>query len=235
MKPLPMIGFDRFLARSWLDLTLAIAAGERSPAELHAVLEQAIQGRDARSKTLTLLNRLWLNPHPTVIAFARDGVALYQSDLRSDPLPLHWGMALRSHPFFAAIADSIGRLLRLHGEFSSAQVARRLKEHYGDRATVLRAAEAVLQTLASWNSISRVDSKQRLFRTGPAQPIQHKEWALWLTEAGIASLGRSAPLNAPLNALFPWMLEPLSERDLEVQSRMGLIRMGGGEVLIGLR
>ncbi len=39
MKPLPTIGFDRYITRSWLDLALAIAAGENYREDLKAFVD----------------------------------------------------------------------------------------------------------------------------------------------------------------------------------------------------
>ena len=171
MKPLPNIGFDRFITHSWLDLALAIAAGQRERAELTTLLEQDIKGIEARSKTSIILNRMWLAPHPSLARYAADGIALFNADPAINTLALHWGMAPQSHPLFASIVDAIGRLLKLHGEFTSAQVIRRLKEQYGDRASVVRAAEAVLQTIVGWEVIRLEDAKARRFGVHPTRVI----------------------------------------------------------------
>ena len=96
MKPLPIIGFDRYIPRHWLDTALAVAAGEADRGELVAMLEREIAGVEARSKTMIILNRMWLTPHPTLADFARAGVEIYRAGKNIDTLPLHWGMALAS-------------------------------------------------------------------------------------------------------------------------------------------
>ena len=84
MKPLPNIGFDRFITLSWLDLALAIAAGQRERTELTTLLEQGIKGIEARSKTSIILNRMWLAPHPVLARYVADGIALTRSWFSAD-------------------------------------------------------------------------------------------------------------------------------------------------------
>jgi hypothetical protein len=234
MKPLPTIGFDRYITRSWLDLALAIAAGEKDRAELTALLAQDITGVEARSKTSIILNRMWLSPHPSLVPFVAEGVAHYQRMRDVDTFPLHWGMALMSHPFFSSIADSMGRLLKLHGEVTSAQVTRRLKEQYGDRPTILRAAEAVLQTLLGWGVIKEMDGKGRVFVAVAPIAIQDRSLAVWLAEAAIVPGGKSMPVSATMNALYPFILPTIREQDVVGHARIKLVSMGAGEMVLSV-
>lgn len=234
MKPLPNIGFDRFIARSWLDLALAIAAGERERDELIRLLDQDIIGLEARSKTSVILNRIWLSPHPTLAAYAADGVSLYILNPNIDTMALHWCMALRSHPFFASIADSIGRLIKLHGEFTSSQVLRRIKEQYGDRASVVRATAAVIQALVAWDVVELLDAKQRRFGIGQPIAVTNPDMVVWIIEAGIDAVGSPLVLNAAISPLFPLALPIISEAKIDSSSRINRIHLGG-DMRVGLK
>ena len=214
MKALPAIGFDRYISRSWLDVAIDVAADRMPRTRLIGLLEQDIVGVEARSKTSIILNRMWLSPHPLLADYVARGVALHAADPDVDTLALHWGSALCSHPFFASIAEFIGRLLHLHGEFTSAQITRRLKEQYGDRASILRAAEAVLQTLVGWGVIKLEDPKARLFRARKPMPITSVAASAWLMESAVASAGKSLRLSDRHLWLFPWALANLSEKAL---------------------
>lgn len=235
MKPLPNIGFDRFIARSWLDMALAIAAGQRDRAELTALLELDIKGVEARSKTSIILNRMWLAPHPTLAVYAADGIALFNADPGINTLALHWGMALQSHPLFASIVDAIGRLLKLHGEFTSAQVIRRLKEQYGDRASVVRAAEAVLQTMVGWEIIRLEDVKVRRFVGQATLQVDTENTAFWLIDGVIGASGKSVSLMAQYQWLFPWSLPVLSDEQIGKSSTLIAQRSGDGAVWLTSR
>ncbi len=228
MKPLPIIGFDRYIPRHWLNTAIAIAAGDADRSELVALLESDLVGVEARSKTSIILNRMWLSPHPTLVDFSVAGVELYRTEKRSDTLGLHWGMALASHPFFAAVADSIGRLLKLHGEFTALQINRRLKEQLGDRASILRATEAVLQTLVEWQVIREAPDRKRCFVGGSLVAVASKPRTLWMLEACVLASGKSLNPNETSNLTFPFKLANLVEVDFNQQSRLRLAQTGAG-------
>ena len=234
MKPLPTIGFDRYVRRHWLDTALAVAAGEIERGLLVALLGSEIAGIEARSKTMIILNRMWLRPHPTLVEFAGAGVAIYRADKGIDTLPLHWGMALASHPFFASIADNIGRLLKLHGEFTALQVNRRLKEQLGDRASILRATEAVLQTLIEWQVIREATDRKRCFEGGSHGVKTVSAISLWILEACLHASGKSLSLNEASNLAFPFKLSSLREIDIARHARMKLTLTGAGQASVAL-
>ena len=228
MKPLPTIGFDRYVPRHWLNTALAVAAGDVERSALVSLLEKEIAGVEARSKTMIILNRMWLFPHPTLVNFAAAGVDMYRVNKSVDTLVLHWGMALASHPFFAALADNIGRLLKLHGEFTAVQINRRLKEQLGDRASILRASEAVLQTLAEWHVINEASGRKRIFVGGHPMAVASSSLSIWMLEACLRASGRALNFNVSSNLVFPFKLPPLREADFAHQSRLKLALTGAG-------
>jgi len=234
MKALPIIGFDRYVPRHWLDAALAVAAGEVDRSAVVSLLANEIVGVEARSKTMIILNRLWLTPHPTLMSFAAAGVAIYQAKPVINTLPLHWGMALASHPFFATVAETIGKLLRLHGEFTSMQINRRLKEQLGDRASILRATEAVLQTLVEWGAIREADSRKRTFLAGKAITITSTVVSIWMLESCLRATGRTLNLGDNSNLLFAVKLDVLRESDFTRQGRLRLTATGAGAIAVSL-
>ncbi len=228
MKSLPIIGFDRYVPRHWLDAALAVAAGEVDRSAVVSLLANEIAGVEARSKTMIILNRIWLTPRPTLVDFASAGVAICQSKRDIDQLPFHWGMALASHPFFATVADAIGRLLKLHGEFTALQINRRLKEQLGDRASILRATEAVLQTMLEWGVIRELEDRKRTFLAGNQIHVKSAPTSLWLIEACLRASGRSLILGESQNLLFPLRIDSLRDADFTRQSRLRLTISGPG-------
>ena len=234
MRPLPTIGFDRYVPRHWLDGALAVAAGEAGRDSIVAMLKREIEGIEARSKTMVILNRMWLTPHPTLVEFSRAGVEIYRGNKGVDTFALHWGMALASHPFLAAIVDNIGRLLKLHGEFTAMQVNRRLKEQLGDRASILRATEAVLQTLTEWQVIVEATDRKRCFLAGNRLARTTPPMSLWLLEAYLRTSGKSLHLNAPTNLAFPIEFLAIRESDLASHSRLTLTVTDSGNASVGI-
>ena len=234
MKSLPIIGFDRYVPRHWLDTALAVAAGEIDRSAVVSLLANEIVGVEARSKTMIILNRIWLTPHPTLVDFASAGVGTCQSKRDIDKLPFHWGMALASHPFFATVADTIGKLLRLHGEFTALQINRRLKEQLGDRASILRATEAVLQTMLEWGVIREAEDRKRTFLAGTQIAVKSASSMLWLLEACLRASGRSLILGENQNLLFPLRINALRETDFTRQDRLRLTISGAGTTTVSI-
>lgn len=78
--------------------------------ELDEVLDTAGLGKEARKKTKTVLNRLWLKPRPELAEFAQRGVDIFKSDPSVAISALAWGMALATYPFFGKVAELVGRL-----------------------------------------------------------------------------------------------------------------------------
>jgi hypothetical protein len=234
MKPLPIIGFDRYVPRHWLDAALAAAVGEADRTAVVSLLADEVVGVEARSKTMIILNRIWLSPHPTLVSFAAAGSAICEAKPDINRLPLHWGMALASHPFFATVADTIGKLLKLHGEFTSLQVNRRLKEQLGDRASVLRATEAVMQTLIEWGAIQEAAGRKRTFIAGQPVAVKSTAASMWLLEACLRATGRTLALGEKSNLLFALRTDPLRESDFARQSRLRLTTSGAGSPTVSL-
>ena len=234
MKSLPIIGFDRYVPRHWLDTALAVAAGEIDRSAVVSLLANEIVGVEARSKTMIILNRIWLTPHPTLVDFASAGVAICQSKRDLDKLPFHWGMALASHPFFAMVADTIGKLLKLHGEVTALQINRRLKEQLGDRASILRATEAVLQTMLEWGVIREAEDRKRTFLVGRQIAVKSAPSALWLLEACLRASGRSLILGEKQNLLFPLRIDTPREADFTRQNRLRLTISGSGTTTVSI-
>ena len=228
MKPLPIIGFDRYVPRHWLNTALAIKAGEVDRSALVSLLEKELTGVEARSKTMIILNRMWLSPHPTLVDFSAAGVDVYRAGKSDDTLVLHWAMALASHPFFAAVADNIGRLLKLHGEFTALQINRRLKEQLGDRASILRATEAVLQTMLEWQVIVEAPERKRCFVGDIPIAVASKQRSMWMVEACMRASGCSLNLNEVSNRAFSFKLARLAETDFSHQARLRLTLTGAG-------
>lgn len=205
MRPTaPQIGFDRFIRLEWATKALEVRAGLAEIGELEAILDQAHSGPAARKKTRTVLNRLWLEPRKELEPFAQRAVELFQSVPSTSPAALTWGMAIVTYPFFAKVAEIVGRLTSLQGYCTTAEVHRRMAEIYGEREGTRRMTYIVIQSLDNWGLIERPEKVKNILRK---QPIKIEQSALvnWLVEAylcnsdhpiAITSL-EASPLNFP--------------------------------------
>ena len=75
----PRIGFDRFIQLDWAAAALNIRAGVAGLDDLNALLDAAGLGVEAKKKTRTVLNRLWLEPRAELVDYADRGVAIYKT------------------------------------------------------------------------------------------------------------------------------------------------------------
>ena len=75
----PKIGFDRFIQLDWAAAALNVRAGVAGLDDLNALLDAAELGLEAKKKTRTVLNRLWLEPRAELVEYADRGVAIHQT------------------------------------------------------------------------------------------------------------------------------------------------------------
>lgn len=242
MKP-GEIGFDRRLRLEWLDFVADCATAHVAPdvirAKLHDLLAPVVAEsgeRGARSKTLTVLLRIWLVSDARTDGLRLDALRLLPTCTPGERLAMHWGLAMAVYPFFADVASSIGRLLRLQPTVSLAEVVRRTKEKWGDRERVARSARHVLQSIRDWAVLAETGSAG-VYQAAPAQTALRGDLALWMIEAVLhgsgAAIGSLRQLErAP--ALFPFALAVRSA-EIERCPRLELVRQAGNEDTIGLR
>ncbi|KAA0943751.1 hypothetical protein FQ186_20745 [Pseudomonas sp. ANT_H14] len=206
--PAPLIGFDRYIRLEWAAAALKARAGLASVDELDAFLATANLGKEALGKTRTKLNGLWLAPRAELLDFADRGAAILKTAPGVSAVALTWGMALASYPFFAKLAEQVGRLTALQDDCSAAEVHRRMNEVYGEREITRRAGQAVLQTQEDWGVIERIEKGRRLLRR-PAILVDDPHLVTWLIEAVLRCLGKPLALSSVQTTpvLFPFNLE----------------------------
>lgn len=206
----PRIGFDRFIALDWAATALKIRAGAAQSEDLEALLDAAELGASARTKTRTVLKRLWLEPRAELVNYANRGVEIFQAHPDVPVAVLCWGMAVASYPFFGKVAELIGRLTALQGDCASAEIHRRMSEIYGEREGTYRMTNMVIQSQASWGAVERIEKGRRVIRRA-ATTIDNDELTAWLIEAASCYAGKplaisnlqSLPVLFPLNLTRP--------------------------------
>ena len=194
--------------------------------------------RSSREKAITILFKTWIGPDEDLIPLRDVGLAL----LAEHPAPahrgIHWGMIMAAYPFWGKVAAEVGRLLRLQGVVGTAQVRRRLIEHYGDREVVARATQTVLRSYVDWGVLKET-SEKGIYAAGPSFVIDQVEVIAWLAEAFLhAHPDGSVPLRTILDStsLFPFRLIPVSADHLvAVSGRLDVLRHGLDQDLIMLR
>ena len=217
MKNEMPIGIDRRLPIAWLESTASLYLAGTTSKEIGTVLRELLGdklslgttgGRGTLEKTITILVRIWANPPEELKPFRDDGLKLLQIGSNETKLALHWGMTMTVYPFWGTVADVTGRLLKLQGSATIAQILQRIKEQLGERSTVIRAAQRVVRTYVDWGVLLDASGKG-LYSMAPPIVITEESVAAWLIEGTLRSGGSEAvPLKILINSplIFPFKI-----------------------------
>ncbi len=241
------IGLDRLIRLTWLERTSNLVLAGNDTHAIKATLQEDLQGvfrtrntkiRSSLDKTITILMKVWVRPPRNLLLLQREGLKILSHLPRENHIAIHWGMTMAVYPFWGAVAAHVGRLLRLQGTVTVSQVQQRLREQYGERDTVSRAAQRVLRSFVDWRALKET-SKKGLYTAGRALAIEEVEVIAWLAEAFLyAHPNGSVPLRTVLDStsLFPFRLSPISADHLvAVSVRLDMLRHGLDQDLIMLR
>jgi hypothetical protein len=236
MASAPRIGFDRFIHLDWATTALKVRAGVAQLEDLEALLDAAGLGAAARTKTRTVLNRLWLEPRAELAGYADRGVAIFKAQPDAPVAALHWGMAVATYPFFGKVAELIGRLSALQGDCASAEIHRRMSEIHGEREGTYRMTNMVIQSQAGWGAVERVEKGKRVIRLAPAV-VEDDELTAWLIEAALRYADRPLTITSLQSqpVLFPFSLTRPLAYLLSNSEHLAVRVEGSGNRLVALR
>lgn len=232
----PRIGFDRFLALDWVSAAMRVRAGIGSREELVQQLDEAGLTPAIRKKTLTVLNRLWLEPRDDLADFGARGLVVWQRGTGVPPVAFAWAISLATYPYFGKVVELIGRLTALQGDCRASEVHRRMEEVYGQRDGIRRATNMVLQTLVDWCVIERAERGQKILRR-EAIRLNDDRVIGWLLESALLYAGRAVPAASAgsMAVLYPFALERPLAMVITQADQLELRYHGPGEQLLGLR
>jgi hypothetical protein len=239
------VGFSQRIQLGWLERTadhvLAGESADRIKAALqNQLLDQLSVGnnpeRGNRDKAITILMKIWVNPQKALREFRDEGLEFLRYLPKENRIAVHWGICMAVYPFFALVAEEVGRLLRLQGALSAAQVQRRVREKLGERETVHRAARRILRCFIDWGVI--VDSNSKgMYQDSPTRIIDHDPIAAWLYEAVLISgIKKTMPIGSlrSFPSLFPFTIPALAPASLEKGTRLDVYRHGLDEDMVRL-
>jgi hypothetical protein len=236
MASAPRIGFDRLISLEWATTALEVRAGAAQLEDLEALLDAGGLGAAARTKTRTVLNRLWLQPRVELVDFADRGVAIFKATPNVSTAALHWGMAVATYPFFGKVAELIGRLSALQGDCASAEIHRRMSEIYGEREGTYRMTNMVIQSQAGWNAVERVEKGKRVIRLAPVV-VEDDALTAWLIEAALRYAGKSLTISSLQSqpVLFPFNLTQSLAYLVSNSEHLAVRAEGPGNRFVALR
>ena len=208
------IGFDRTISLEWLDAVAARVASGESTSEIAksvwTFLEDVEPGtthNSGRGKTLTVLNRIWVDVPANAVSLKRAASASISSVSGDERIAVHWAMITATHPFFFDVATHLGKLLMLQGHANRSQIKRRMTDVWGDRATLERAIQHVLKSMIRWGLVRNGPEKGSLI--GPDRRIDVVESVgFLLVHSVLLSLGRGLAISKLVGhpSLFPFGL-----------------------------
>ena len=245
--PAQKVGIGRLVRLAWLEEAASLVSAGNDKAVVHDALDRHLVDqissggnapRSGREKAITVLIKTWLLVPGGLEPLRDDGLHLLKHVGGRERVALHWGMLLAAYPFWGAVAARTGRLLRLQGHAGAAQVQQRIREEYGERPGVERAARYVLRSFVDWSVLAETD-RQGTYSSAPQLPIGNPKLIAWLAEAVLRSraIGAASPqtlLAGP--RLFPFRPKiPSGEALASHSARLDFVRHGLDEELVMLR
>jgi hypothetical protein len=240
------IGFSQRIRLEWLECTAGLMLAGLSREDIESALQELLKEqlsvdgtaiRGNREKAITILMKTWVDVDPKLILFRDDGLEFLKTLAPDQRLAVHWGMATAVYPFFGDVAETVGRLARLQGTVSAAQAQRRVREKYGERETVSRAARRVLRAFMDWGVLEETGRKG-LYKLASTRAIESADLAGWLVEAYLRWTERSSGSMREILAhpvLFPFRVEVSTALNVHQQSRLEIVRQGLDGDLMMLR
>ena len=246
MKRAGIIGFSQRIHLDWLEYTANLVLAGNPREEIVAALGERLKEklsvgnqpeRGNRDKAITILTKVWVTVPRELQSLRDEGLGHLQCRSPSDRMLVHWCMSMAVYPFFGTVADAVGRLLRLQGTAGAAQVQRRLRERFGERETVARAARRILRAYIDWGVLRETGDKG-LYRGAAKRVIDDPSLAVWAIKAMLFAAGdnpRSVSVLLRGPHLFPFDVVLPSMRELEACEALESSRHGlDQEVLFSL-
>lgn len=240
-----VIGFSQRIKPDWMEETARLVSLGQSDKEIVEALEALLKHqmsignnpeRGNRDKVITILLKCWSRVPDERKPFRDHGIKLLGCEGQRNHIAIHWANAIAAYPFFGVVAETTGRLLRLQETVSASQVQRRLKERFGERETVARAARRVLRTFIDWGVLLDTD-KKGIYRQADTILIRNPDLLTWMAEAIIrASEKRQVSVEELRQSLqlFPFVLSKLTAISLEANERLEVSRQGLGDEYVGI-
>jgi len=238
------IGFSQRVRLEWFEQTVNLILAGNDKAAVMGALQDLLRDkvsvggqaeRGNREKIISILLKTWLTVPKGLEPWRDEGLELLSHAPQRDHGVFHWGMVMAAYPFWGEVALQTGRLLRLQGSAAAAHVQRRIREQYGERDTVSRAARRVLRSYVDWGVLKESGVKG-VYAAGTPLAVGDPRPIAWLVEASLYARGTAlAPLKGLLDSpgLFPFRIKAVPADGLgAVSSRLDFLRQGLDDDLV---
>jgi len=246
------IGVSQRVRLEWLEQTANLILAGNDENAVNEALQELLKDKVSkgsrakgcnRDKVISILRMVWLNRNSNLNGLRNDGLHFLSNTpasrtFREVSIIIQWGMMMAVYPFWASVAQHTGRLLRLQGSVAASQVQRRIREQYGERETVSRAARRVLRTFIDWGVLKETEARG-VYAAGTPLTLEDSHLIAWIIEATLYSRECSAaPLKDILESpsLFPFRCMPVQAESLAIaSSRLEFMRQGLDDSMVMLR
>lgn len=247
MQRTDQIGFSQRVRLEWLEQTANLVLAGNGKDVIIEVLQEFLKDkvsvggqaeRGNREKIITILLKTWVTVPHELEVLRNKGLELLNRLTQADHMALHWGMVMASYPFWMGVATQVGRLLKLQGTAAASQVQRRVREQYGEKETVSRAARRILRSFMDWGILQETGIKG-IYTNGKTTSLYDSQVIVFLIEAALqAHANGSAPLKDLLESpyLFPFQIRPINAGEILARSsNLDILRHGLDEDLVFLK
>jgi hypothetical protein len=244
---LKQIGFSQRIRVEWLEETAQLVMAGYDQKTINEALQSMLKDqvsiggtaqRGNREKIITILLKVWHKAPSELESLRSRGIEMLERLPQRMQIGLHWGMVTAVYPFWKAVASHTGRLFNLQGTAVASHIQRRVREQYGERETVSRAARRVIRSFADWAVISDTKTKG-IYTKGKTIDIDLPEHIAWIIEALLyASEPGTYQIETLFNSpsLFPFKLSAISPEKLQNHSKnIEVLRLGLSDNMVKLR
>lgn len=240
------IGIKQALRLEWmnkvLDLKLAGLPPKEIRKELHIYLsdkkDNGTLGKRGKTTTeiaVCMLMNVWGNPTPELQLFYQE---LLKHTQLHNQLSSHWAMINATYPFWFKVALHTGRLFNLQDQTTKKQIIQRIREEYGDRSSVVRSAQRVIQAFVAWGVLKESTIKG-CYEKGTVTKINNNLDITFLYESALYALPEGKLSISALNthpAFFPFDISSISS-DIITQhtDRIDVVHYATGDELLVLK
>ena len=237
------IGIKQGLRKEWLDKALNLKLAGVSDKDMRYELNEymssrldngklGIRGKSTTKIAVSMLMNVWGKCDNELDVLQQNALSIAKE---GHFLPCHWAMLCAAYPFWHKVAQQTGRLLFLQDQTNKTQIIQRIRENYGDRSSVIRSAQRVIQGFVGCETLVATDNHQLKLTHTPLissdLTILLYEAALYADKEGKAALGLLK--NNP--AFFPFQLPVLTGDYISQQSNtIDVVRYGLDDELLAM-
>lgn len=240
------VGIKQGLRIEWLDRALKMKMAGLSNKEMRDDLTKYLsfrldngefgeRGKSTTKIAISMIMNIWGDVDAELMKFQSTVIDFARKD--NNFLVSHWAMLCAAYPFWYRVAQHTGRLLFLQKQTNKNQIIQRIKESYGERSSVIRSAQRVVQGFLNFQVLKEVDNANK-FRIDSTINLTIENYVLLIESALYAEPDGKLSLDLIKNnpAFFPFQIPQISSESInQLNKRIGISNHFFGEELVVLR